>query len=68
MPDEYGDEAELNYIIEQGQQEAEDFGRYDYVALRSKPAKWLNPPHPVLPAVSDQDTLEFLGFMRGLIE
>lgn len=43
MPDEYGDEDELNYIIEQGNQEAEDFGGH---GIYGKAAKWLNPPRP----------------------
>jgi len=45
MNDDYGDEAELNYIIEQGQLEAEQFGEYGFRDMQ--PAKWLNPPHPI---------------------
>lgn len=47
MPDEYGDEDELNYIIEQGQREAEEFGEWSNNYGPGKPAKWLNPPRPV---------------------
>jgi hypothetical protein len=49
MNDDYGDEAELNYIIEQGQLEAEQFGTYGGPFWKGKPApaKWLNPPHPI---------------------
>ena len=46
---EFGDQAEYDYIIEQGQLEAENFG--ENVLFRTSiswvPAKWLNPPHPV---------------------
>jgi hypothetical protein len=49
VSDDYGDEAELDIIIEQGQLEAEQFGGWMNVwpATGWKPAKWLNPPHPV---------------------
>ena len=43
---EFGDQAEYDYIIEQGQLEAENFG--ENVLFRTSiswvPARWLNPP------------------------
>lgn len=43
MNTEYGDETELEIIIEAGQREAEEFSNLGAV----RPAKWLNPPRPV---------------------
>lgn len=40
--DEYGDQAELEYIIEQGQLEAEQFG--EWTDEWYGPARWVNPP------------------------
>lgn len=44
MSDDYGDEAELEIIINKGFQEAEEFGTQ---GRDGKPAKWLNPPHKI---------------------
>lgn len=46
---DYGDQAELDYIIEQGQLEAEQFGCYGgpFWKGQATPARWLNPPRPV---------------------
>lgn len=47
--DDYGDETELEIIIESAQREAENFGEHALLSFGEvfHPAKWLNPPRPV---------------------
>lgn len=48
--DDVGDQAELDYIIEQGQLEAEQFAFWmNFNGHGAYPAKWLNPPHKIEP-------------------